>query len=126
MQKMIVYPHRRSLIGTKTCDACDKKGSNFLKVIGQPFIGIWICDKNSCNERALSWLDKTTITNKCLLEEFGDWIIVQRSNGKQESGWTIQGDAYQDEENGPFWVLVRDKHRRSKCITLDTLRSWNR
>lgn len=124
-REMIVYPHRRHLIGPKTCDSCNSIGNQFLRVVGQPFLGLWICETPECKTRALSWLDNTTIDNKTLIDELGDWVYVHRSNGKKESGWVIQGDAYQDEKDGPFWVSVQDKHRRSKCVTLSNLRHWN-
>ena len=121
----MIYPHRRHLIGKNTCDACKDIGRNFLRVNGQNFKGLWICESNPCKKIVLEWLDKATISNSSLVEELGKNIYVYRSNGRKESGWQIEGDAYQDEYNGPFWVSVKDKYRRSKCITLSTLRSWN-
>lgn len=124
-QQKIVYPHRTSLLEAQTCDVCDEQGDHFLGVTNQPYVGLWICKVPKCEEQAKSWLDEATMSHKDLSDEFGAWVYVQRSNGRKESGWIIRGDAYQDEENGPFWVSVRDKHRRSKCVTLDKLRSWN-
>jgi len=123
--KKIVYPHRSSLLEDQSCDVCDGKGNCFLRVTNQPYIGLWTCNIPDCKERATSWLDKTTLDRETLSKEFGEWVYVLRSNGKKESGWIIYGDAYQDEVGGPFWVSVKDKYRRSKCVTLDTLRSWN-
>jgi hypothetical protein len=74
----------------------------------------------------MSWLEANTMSNEALLQELGDLVYVQRSGGRKESGWSIRGDAYRENVDGPFWVLVRDnKRRRSKCVTLDKLRSWN-
>jgi hypothetical protein len=124
-QKKIVYPHRTHLLEEQTCDVCDEPGDHLLGVSKQPYMGLWICKVPECKERAKSWLHDTTMNHKTLFDEFGPMVYVQRSNGRKESGWIIQGDAYQDEENGPFWVSVKDKHRRIKCVTLAKLRSWN-
>lgn len=124
-RELIVYPHRLYLIGTNICDVCESQGSNFLIVKGQPFQGLRICESPDCKKRASRWLDNATIANDRLVNEFGDWVYVRRSSGRKESGWIIEGDAYQDSEDGPFWVCVKDKHRHSKCVTLATLRSWN-
>jgi len=125
VRKKIVYPHRTHLLKEQSCDVCDEQGDHLLGVYKQPYIGLWICNMPACEEVAKSWLNGTTVDHEILLKEFGSWVYVQRSNGMKESGWIIHGDAYQEEENGPFWVSVRDKHHRSKCVTLDLLRSWN-
>lgn len=125
IQQKIVYPHRTPLLDTQNCDVCDSTGNHFLRVRDRSYVGLWICSSFSCKEQAHSWLAKSTISLDVLSKEFGEWVYVQRSNGRKESGWIICGDAYQDEANGPFWVTVKDKHHRSKCVTLERLRSWN-
>ena len=121
----IVYPHRCHLLSSKTCDVCNNIGNHFLKVNGHSYRGLWICNNFDCKQQALLWLNLTTISINALFKEFGSSVYVQRTNGLKETGWVIQGDAYQDQENGPFWVSVKDKHRNSKCVTLENLRSWN-
>jgi hypothetical protein len=126
IQRKIVYPHRTTLIDDQVCDVCDEQGVHFTGVALRPYIGLWACNGESCMEKVMSWLEANTMSNEALLQELGDLVYVQRSGGRKESGWSIRGDAYRENVDGPFWVLVRDnKRRRSKCVTLDKLRSWN-
>ena len=123
----IVYPHRINLIEKKVCDACQEKtASRLLGIPAHPYIGLQSCDQPSCAETCQEWIDTCTMSVDDLRTEFGEWVYVIRSNGKQESGWWIKGSAYQDKDGGPHWVRLCDKRKRlSKCVTLDVLRSWN-
>jgi len=124
-QKNLIYPHRTSLLQSPQCDVCNNTSTNFLSVSKHPYLGLVVCDVDTCKEQAKSWLEKTTIRNECLTNEFGPFVDVRRTNGQKESGWVIYGDAYKEKEDGPFWVSVKDKHHHSKCIRLDLLKSWN-
>jgi len=123
----MIYPHRINLIEKRVCDACQQKdGTRIMGIAAHRYIGLQSCDDQECFETCQEWLDACTINNDDLNTEFGEWVYVVRSDGKQESGWWIQGTAYQDKNGGPYWVRLCDrKDRLSKCVTLDVLRSWN-
>ena len=126
IREEIVYPHKRVLIGKQQCDVCNNEGAKFISVNNKAYTGLWTCGDRVCMKQITSWINRSIINNNLLIEELGDLIYVRRSNDKKESGWTIEGDAYQEEKGGPFWVMVRNnKKRKSKCVTLEKLRSWN-
>ena len=104
---------------------CKDEGSRFFTVTNWDYLGVWACKQEACQKQAQDWLSDNTVSHSDLLTEFGGWVYVIRNNGKKESGWSIQGDAYREVEEGPYWILVKDKHHRSKCVTLDKLRYWN-
>ncbi len=123
----IVYPHRINLLDNKSCDVCgESQGVTLTSLKARPYMGLYSCEGTRCQKMARWWLESSTKTDKELRLEFGDWVYVRRSTGLTESGWVIEGAAYQEEEGGPFWVHVKDKRgKRQKCVTLETLRSWN-
>ena len=122
----MVYPHRITLLHEKTCDVCaQSSGSCVVGVNAHPYVGLQSCEDDSCLNTAKEWLKMSTKTNKELKAELGEWVYVERSNGRKESGWRIEGSAYQEKSTGPYWVRVKDKKRHNKCVTLETLRVWN-
>ena len=126
-EKFIVYPHRVNFLDEKICDVCgSSQGITLTSLKARPYMGLYSCDSIMCRSTAKWWLHSSTKTNKALRLEFGEWVYIRRSTGVTESGWTIEGPAYQEEAEGPFWVHVCDKRGKSrKCVTLQTLRNWN-
>ena len=126
MIKRLVYPHR--ITNNSVCDVCIKeKGNNFIKVNNGDYIGIQTCDNEECKSLGSIWLEESVISCEKLKEEFGDKLYVLRSNGKKEFGWEIQGNGYRDSDDSPFWVIVRqEKLRQSKCVSIVSLRIWNK
>jgi len=113
MISRLVYPHRITI--NSVCDVClEEKGNNFNKVNRDDYIGIQTCDNEECKSLGSIWLEESVISCEKLKEEFGDKLYVHRSNGKKEFGWEIQGNAYRDGDDSPFWVNVRQQKRR-KC-----------
>jgi hypothetical protein len=126
VQEEIVYPHRRVLLGKQQCDVCNNKGVQFISVNNKEYTGFWTCGDQSCIQQIKYWINRSIISNNLLIEELGDIVYVRRSNNRKELGWTIEGDAYQEEKGGHFWVIVRNnKKHQSKCVTLEKLRDWN-
>jgi hypothetical protein len=122
------YPHQISLLLEKGCEVCknNQKDIQILGVSGCPFIGFQTCSDLGCIDQAHKWLETTCIPHDTLVQEFGSWVYVQRSNKRLEHGWIIRGDAYQSKPDGPFWVTVRNiKRHLTKVVTLDKLRHWN-
>lgn len=127
IHRRLVYPHRITLINNSVCDVCEEeKGNNFMRVNNNDYIGIQTCDKEECKSLGSRWIEESIISSETLKKEFGDKLYVLRSSGKKESGWEIQGNAYRDGDDSPFWVFVRkEKLRQTKCVSIHSLRSWN-
>tara|TARA_Y100000389_G_scaffold129747_1_gene127207 strand:+ start:909 stop:1286 length:378 start_codon:yes stop_codon:yes gene_type:complete len=119
----IVYPHRKSLF-TQQCDVCNSRGHDFIPVNTRSYIGLWVCNKENCINKAKSWINTATIDKKELQKQFGNWVYVQRSNGTEESEWLIVSNAVKEKHDGPYWLYVSKKHK-TKCVTLEKLKSWN-
>ena len=128
ISQRLVYPHRMTLINNESCDVCEeKKSDNFMRVNKNSYIGIQTCNNEECKSLGLQWMDESVISEENLRKEFGNKFNVLRSSGKKESGWEIQGNAYRDGDNSPFWVFVRqEKRRQSKCVSIISLRQWNK
>ena len=119
------YPRHKTLIGVQNCDGCGKKNeTTFVSVPNELYKGYNMCDSTSCQDKIQNWMEATTITIEKLKGEFGPWVYIRRTSGKLESEWNIASSAYREEDDGPFWVTVRKRHR-SKCVTLTELRKWN-
>jgi hypothetical protein len=125
IQEEKIYPRRRVLISSQLCVVCDNKSVKFICVANNAYIGFWTCGDHACMKQIKSWIKRISISNDLLIKELGDQVYVRRSNGRKESGWTVEGDAYQEEKGGAFWVMVRNKRRQSKCVSLEMLRAWN-
>jgi len=128
IRQRLVYPHRMTLINNGTCDVCEeKKSENFIRVNKNTYIGIQTCKDDECKSLGLEWVKESVITVENLRKEFGEKFYVLRSSGKKESGWEMQGNAYRDGDDSPFWVFVRhEKRRQSKCVSIVELRRWNK
>lgn len=124
MQKKIVYPHHIPFIGKNFCDICKKVGTKTYTIPYSKYKGLVACDNSDCRNSVKTCLLKTTIPLAELIEELGEIVNVDRSNGNLETGWRLTSYAYRDEENGPFWVFV-SKNEMTKCITLENLRRLN-
>jgi hypothetical protein len=124
---MLIYPHRITPFAENFCDVCkDNIATKFICVGDIPFIGLQHCTNIECINKAKMWLTSSTINMDKLKETYGETIIIQRSNGKKESGWKVCSDAYKEDSNGPFWVKVKDNTKRnSKYISLPFLQAIN-
>ena len=123
---MIRYPNRKSLLETKECEICNSNGATFRALNRLCYLGFWCCSSEDCINKIEQAIALITISNKHLIKEFGDKVCVVRNNGSKESNWTIVGDSYQEHKNGPFWINIKNNERKSKCITLDIMRLWNK
>jgi len=120
----IVYPHRVSFFSNEGCDVCDSSDSNFIGV--HKYIGFRCCGSNNCNNKMQEWIDLTTKSKYELENKYGTNIKVQRSDESIEDNWFIISNAYQEHENGPFWVEVSDENNNSKFVTLSELDELNK
>lgn len=122
----IIYPHVISISYNRNkCDICQENYSTNNHIIEiLPYFGISTCDNKKCINLCKESLEKNTISMKELKEKYNKELKVLRSNGKLEKGWIIDGLAYREEENGPFWVKVT-KDYNCKFVSLDKLDVWN-
>jgi len=123
-----VYPHRLTFFGDNICDICkENKGTIFHKIKSNPYIGMVSCENISCIDNINLNFDKHIIKIENLIKLYGEWIYVIRSNGKKESNWVINGDAYKEKGNGPYWVEVKHNVKnKTKLVTLDEVSEWNK
>ena len=106
------------------CDICKKAGTKKYTIPYSKYKGLVACENPVCRNAVKTSLLDTTIPLIKLVEEFGEFVKVARSNGEIESDWRIVSYAYRDEEDGPFWIFV-SKKEMSKCTTLENLRRLN-
>jgi len=124
---MLIYPHRITQFEESFCDVCKNNiSTEFISVNNVQFMGLQHCSNTKCCDTATLWLSNTTIDQDELKEKYGETIIIQRSNGKKESGWKLCSNAYKEKEDGPFWVKVRNQMKtNTKYISLQTLQAIN-
>lgn len=123
-----VYPHRIKKFSDKKCDVCNECCSTkFISVEGVPYKGLQYCANNTmCENTAKDWFHKATIKKDKLIYQYGESVSIIRTNGSREFGWKICSDAFRDEKDGLFWVIVYDRTENlMKSVALDSLRDWN-
>jgi hypothetical protein len=122
-----VYPHRLSLLGSNICDICkSNREINFYRLRFNPYIGMISCGNKTCIDIINNSIEKNIKKLDNLIETYGKWIYVIRSNGKKESNWNICSDAYREKENGDFWVEVKHGTKnKTKTIKLSNITEWN-
>jgi len=123
-----VYPHRLTFLNNNTCDICkENNGTIFHRIKFDPYKGMVSCENTNCIENINYYFGKHTKKLENLIELYGEWIYVIRSNGKKESNWVIYGDAYKEKEDGPYWVEVKHNVKnKTKLVTIDHIIEWNK
>lgn len=122
----IVYPHRVTFLERGNCDVCGNPGQELVHANTDNYFGWESCNDEECNNTIQNWYNNTRKSIKDLKSQLGEWIYVKRTSGKLESGWEISSDAYQEIENGPYWVKVRHVRRHlTKIVQLDDIEKWN-
>jgi len=122
----LVYPHRLTFLKKGKCDVCDKKGSELVRINTEHYFGWETCDSNACNQTIQKWYADTSKPIDKLVEQLGELVYIQRSNGRLESNWAITSDAHKETENGPYWVQVKYQTKLLfKTVQLSDLEKWN-
>lgn len=122
----MIYPHRIAFQDRGKCDICDKQGKIVINTNTNHFFGWTSCGNENCNETIQKYYDNTTITLENLHKKYGKYIKIKRSNGTTEYGWVIISDAHKEEEDGPYWLKVRElKNHLTKEVTIAHIEEVN-
>lgn len=120
----LIYPHALTMFD-QNCDICGKNCDTY-ETFNTCYKGWFVCKDENCKNTISKWKDILSINKSELKEKFTDWVYVKRSSGILESGWNIISNAWQEKENGPYWVKVRnDQNKLTKYIQLSDLSEWN-
>lgn len=119
--KNVIFPHILSIFNK--CDVCKINCAKYTyNVKSNIYIGVVSCNTVYCQDYLLNSVEKTTKSYESLYNKYGKWISIIRTNGTKDSGWTINGDAYQEKENEPFWVeVIKPSEKIKKIIDLESI-----
>ena len=121
----IVYPKWLSFLNKGPCSVCAKEGNDNIHVMNEHFLGWTSCNTDDCKKVIHDWYKNTSKTQDDLVSQFGfNKVNIKRSNNKLESGWIIDSDARQEQQDGDYWVKVRYKNN-SKEVKLSDMIEWN-
>jgi hypothetical protein len=124
----IIYPHRLSFSSNK-CDICklEKHSRCVIRLEQDRYIGWQTCKDNECNKIVKNTKLFTTVSNDSLNKKYGEYIYVERSNGKIEYMWKIIGEGYKENKKQDWIIKVRNDNKHlTKCVSMKDLDSWNK
>ena len=112
-----------------TCDNCGKTSRSCkLRALDQTDgiadVGWVICNEPTCQGQCDRWVDSRTTSLDALQRRFGHDLVVQRSSGELEHGWTFWGNAFQESSDDTFWVRVTNGKGISKYVSIEMIENW--
>ena len=128
-----VNPKRLVMVSERECDFCNRNDKVtkmcFIDFDYCPHTGWQFCPK--CEDKCDKNLEKFSIKNEILKEKFPDGEFnVHRSNGDNETGWYIIGNAVRCVTRSDYVVTIintkkPERTTLEKRIPLESLKSWN-
>tara|TARA_Y100000389_G_C17308516_1_gene436719 strand:- start:122 stop:469 length:348 start_codon:yes stop_codon:yes gene_type:complete len=108
------------------CSVCKLPSKSIVNTNINHYFGWESCNKDDCNQIIKYSYISTVVKKEELVKKYGNFIKIKRTNGLIDDTWEFDSDAQQEENNGEFWVFVKNQQlNKRKEITLEQIKELN-